>query len=232
MPDSGQSGPILLGVLDSGVAAGPGPSVADQAAFAPGAEGTVERCILDAGSLGHGTAVARTILDRAPGVALLSAQVFRYGRPGIPTVVAAGLDWLVESGARIVNMSFGLRNDRKALRAACSRALDRGALLVASAPARGPIVYPAAYPGVIRVTGDARCAPGELSWLGNERADFGACVGGPGHRPHDAGAGASLAAAHFSGELARVLPQAAGNRDALRLLRRSCCHIGAERRGV
>lgn len=232
MPDSEQTGPIPLGVLDSGVAVRSGINVADQAAFAPGPDGIVERCILDAGSLDHGTAVARTILDRAPGVALLSAQVFRYGRPGIPMVVAAGLDWLVESGARIVNMSFGLRDDRKTLRAACSRALDRGALLVASAPARGPVVYPAAYPGVIRVTGDARCAPGELSWLGNERADFGACVGGPGHRPHDKGAGASLAAAHFSGELARVLSKSTGKREALRLLRQSCCHIGAERRGV
>lgn len=232
MPDSDPSEPIPLGVLDSGVAAGPDICVADQAAFAPGSGGIVERCTLDTGNLDHGTAVARTILDREPGVVLLSAQVFRHGRPGIPAVVAAGLDWLVDSGARIVNMSFGLLHDRKALRAACGTALDRGVLLVASAPARGPVVYPAAYPGVIRVTGDARCAPGELSWLGNVRADFGGCVGGPGHRPHDAGAGASLAAAHFSGELARVLSKTASSREALTILRRSCSYIGGERCGM
>jgi len=53
------------------------------------------------------------------------------------------------------------------------RALDAGCIIVAATPARGASVYPAAYPGVIRATGDARCAPHELSalrpWL------FGGC---------------------------------------------------------
>lgn len=231
MPDGGRLDPIRVGVLDSGVAA-PDVAVGDQAGFAPGPDGAIERCVLDTGDVAHGTAVARTILKRAPESVLLSAQVFRAGRPGVPAIVAAGLEWLVESGAGIVNMSFGLRHDREVLRNACRASLGGGVVLVASVPARGPVTYPAAYPGVIRVTGDARCAPGELSWLGTGRVDFGACVGGDGHRPHAAGAGASLAAAHFSGELAAVLARAGGSDEALRALREKCRYVGREQRGM
>lgn len=231
MHEDPSSQAIRLGILDSGVAAAD-LRVTEQVAFAPGRGHAIERCALDAGSVEHGNAVARAMVNAAPQVELFSAQVFRFGRPSIPAVVAAGLDWLVASGARIVNMSFGLRHDRVVLRDACRAALGGGALLVASTPARGAATYPAAYPGVIRVTGDARCAPGELSWLGTEHADFGACVGGRDHRPHEAGAGASLAAAHFSGELAKALPEAASKDEALELLRRRCRYIGRERRGV
>jgi subtilisin family serine protease len=229
--DGAQPDAIRIGVLDSGVAAEQ-VLVIDQAAFAAGRGADVVRCALDTGNLGHGTAVACTILQRAPGSLLFSAQVFRSGRPGTPGIVAAGLEWLVESGARIVNMSFGLRHDRQVLRDACSKALSRGVLLVASVPARGPVVYPAAYPGVFRVTGDARCAPGDLSWLGSGGADFGACVGGSGHRPHAAGAGASLAAAHLSGELARALPAFEGNDEVLVRLRERCRYVGREQRSA
>ena len=73
-------------------------------------------------------------------------------------------------------MSFGLREDRPSLRMACERALEQGVILVAAAPARGEPVFPAAYAGVIRATGDARCAPGELSFLNTSQADFGGHV--------------------------------------------------------
>jgi hypothetical protein len=74
-------------------------------------------------------------------------------------------------------------------------------LLVAASPARGPAVFPAAYPGVLRVCGDARCGPGDVSGLGGEPADFGACPRAVGV----AVAGASAAAAHVSGIVAAWL---------------------------
>jgi hypothetical protein len=70
-------------------------------------------------------------------------------------------------------MSLGLNTDRAVLAAAVTRAIASGCIIVASMPARGAVVYPAAYPDVIRATGDARCAPGELSYLGP--GFFGAC---------------------------------------------------------
>lgn len=156
--------------------------------------------------LGHGTDVARLILAAAPEAELLSAQVFADGRPVSAAAVAAAIDWAVAQGADLINLSLGLREDHWALRHACASASAAGVLLVASTPARGSAVYPAAYPGVVAVTGDARCAEGEWSLLempaascaGVPRAQLGAC---PDCRP--ARGGASYAAARISGLAAR-----------------------------
>jgi hypothetical protein len=67
-------------------------------------------------------------------------------------------------------------------------------------PARGAPVYPAAYPGVIRATGDARCAPHELSALrpwffgGCPRLEVASRMAN-GHAEGGAGGGASIGAA-------------------------------------
>lgn len=175
-------------------------------------------------SQGHGTTIARIILHHAPQAQLLDAQAFGPGARAEPAAVADALGWLVAQRARLINLSLGLAHDRDVLRTAVAEALAAGLILVASTPARGPAVYPAAYPGVVRVTGDARCAPGELSALGGEPADYGACPrnldGTPG--------GASLAAAHVSGLLALGLSTADSDADAI--LGRAVRFRGRERR--
>ena len=206
---------ITVGLLDSGV----------EAALA--AHLRASRVFVDQGaphSLGHGSAMARIILHHAPSAALLHAQVFGERQRTTPELVAAGLDWLRDEGARIVNMSFGLPHDRAVLRQAVTRAQAAGMILVAAAPARGAMVYPGAYAGMIRVSGDARCAPGEISALGGAPADYGGC-------PQDMGGrlgGASLAAAHVTGLLARHLRETDRSPRAL-LDRLARCH-GRERR--
>ncbi|MOA36453.1 Subtilisin NAT precursor [compost metagenome] len=127
----------------------------------------------------------------------------------------------------LINLSLGLRHDRPLLRAACQRALDAGIVLCAASPAQGEAVYPASYPGVLRISGDARCAPGQWSWLGSAQADFGAPVTAGGL------AGASLACATLSGQIARYLQAHPGSDRAALLdhLRRGAAFMGAERRG-
>lgn len=127
--------------------------------------------------LGHGTDVARLILAAAPQAALIDAQVFADGRPVSAAAVAAAIDWAVGQGAELINLSLGLREDHWALRHACAAASAAGVLLVASSPARGGAVYPAAYPGVLAVTGDARCADGEWSLLDGPGAARGDVAG-------------------------------------------------------
>jgi hypothetical protein len=88
---------------------------------------------------------------------------------------------------------------------------------------------------VIRVTGDARCAVGEISALNNEHADFGACPGLLDHVPHTPGGGSSLAVAHVCGILARQLvnrvdDDTAITTDVKAILNASCRYFGAERR--
>lgn len=172
----------------------------------------------------HGTTIARIILRHAPQARLLSAQAFGPGARSDAAAVAESLRWLIAERARIVNLSLGLPHDRAVLLAAVDEALAAGLVLVASTPARGARVYPAAYPGVLRVTGDARCAPDEVSALGGDPADYGACPrdldGTPG--------GASLAAAHVTGLLAGGLQH--GDTEAFTILDRAVRFRGRERR--
>ncbi|WP_446731499.1 subtilisin-like serine protease QhpE, partial [Pseudomonas soli] len=118
------------------------------------------------------------------------------------------------------------RQDRPVLRLACAEAVAAGVLLCASSPARGEPVYPASYPGVIRVTGDARCAAGQWSWLDTPQADFGAAVGAAGV------AGASLACAAFTGRVAALLREEPGmTRQALlHWLEQHAAFVGPERK--
>ena len=207
---------IRVGLVDTGIAGALAGSVAAARAFA-GAPCTEDRH-------GHGTAVARIILGHAPQARLLNAQTFGPGARAEAAAVADALRWLIAERARLVNLSLGLAQDRDVLRTAVAEALAADLILVASTPVRGVPVYPAAYPGVVRVTGDARCAPGELSDLGGAPADYGAC---PRHLDGTSG-GASLAAAHVTGLLALGL--ATGDTDAASILGHALRFRGRERR--
>ncbi|MNN94897.1 hypothetical protein D3C81_2136110 [compost metagenome] len=89
-------------------------------------------------------------------------------------------------------------------------------------------MYPASYPGVLRITGDARCAPGQWSWLGTRQADFGGYVGEGGR------AGASLGCAALSGRIAALLRDEPGmdRQQVHEWLRDHATFIGPERRGA
>jgi len=225
--------PVLVGLLDSGTAPDLAPAVVDARSFRLGEADLVTAGPVEQDRLGHGSTLARIIAETAPEARLLDAQVFRTSLATSPAVVAAGLDWLARRGARIVNMSFGLRHDREVLRRACASACDAGVILLASAPARGAMVYPAGYPSVVKVSGDARCLPGEISTLGGAQADFGAHPRPPVDAP-GAGrsGGASFAVAHLCGRLARFLAErpGAGRDEALEHLAALARYHGPERR--
>ena len=227
--------PLLIGLLDSGLAPELAPSVAAGRRFALDGQGEVAAGPVESDRLGHGSVLARIILEAAPQVRLLDAQVFLASIATTPAAAAAGLDWLVGAGARIVNMSFGLRHDREVLRRACAEAAAAGVILLAAAPARGAMVYPAGYPGVVKVSGDARCAPGEVSTLGGRQADFGAHPR-PLSDADDAGrsGGASFAVAHLCGLLAAYLAREpdADHAAALAHLDSISRYHGPERRGA
>ena len=153
------------------------PGAVAEAAFVDEGGGTgartVRSCAAGLDAMGHGSRVARLLTDGDAEFELMLGQVFLGKAPASAAVVAAALDWAVEGGAGLIHMSLGLAADRAVLAEAVLRAVGAGCVVVASAPARGGVVYPAAYPGVIRGTGDARCGPGELSCLGP--GFFGGC---------------------------------------------------------
>ena len=214
--------PVRVGLIDSGIDAGL-PVVAGRC-FAP--EAAERRGGRD--PLGHGSAVARVLLEQAGDVELLAAQVFTNRRSCPAAWVAAALDWLVSRDAAVVNMSFGMARPDARLREACERAWRAGVVLVGAAPARGAPAFPSAYPGCLAVSGDARCAPEEISWLGTAAIDFGAypfvlpCEPG-------AGGGASFAAARVAGRVAALLRCGVAPHAMRDALRARCRHFGPER---
>ncbi len=218
---------LSIGIIDSGFAPEQGSRVAQARRFwLEGGELREGDVLPDA--LGHGSVVLDTLTREAGPVRLCVAQVFGERWQTSPLQIAAALHWLIEQDVALVNMSLGLRNDRPVLREACVLAQASGILLCASSPAQGEPVYPAAYPGVIRVTGDARCAPGQWSWLNSPQADFGAHVSAA-----NGVAGSSVGCAALSGIIAAYLHAnpGAGREALLAWLRESAAFIGRERRG-
>ena len=215
--------PVCVGVVDSGWPLALQDRVLAARSFVTGVGDAQDR-------LGHGTRTLQAIAALAPQARFVVAQVFGDALRTDMATVARAVDWLVDEGATVINLSLGVRQDHAPLRTACERAMACGCLLIASTPARGEPVFPATYPGAIRAMGDARCAPGQHSALLLPHADFGACVLPPdGDRAH---AGASLGCAHLSGRVAALLATGvAPTRDAVwQALVDSAAFHGPERR--
>lgn len=216
---------VRIGVIDSGHSAERADAVIAGQCFRLADDG-LDRLPLSVDRLGHGSAVCEAILSRAPAARLCVAQVFDERGVTSPLQIAAALHWLGEQGVRLINLSLGVRQDRPILREAVTEMIESGVLVCASSPARGEAVFPAGYPGVIRVTGDARCADGEWSWLDSPQADFGAAVKVGGR------SGASLGCAAFSGHLAALLVERPelSNAQLIELMREKAVFRGIERK--
>ena len=186
---------MRVGIIDSGLQREYWPRLQAGRAFVMGQQGVLGQALED-DHLGHGSVVTRILLAQAPTAELVVAQVFGQRAATTAAQLTAALLWLLEQRVELINCSLGLHADRPALRDACEQAASRGVILCASSPAMGQPVYPASYPGVVAVTGDARCQPGEWSWLQGDMAEFGAAVG------RGSEGGASMACARFSGLLA------------------------------
>lgn len=143
---------ILMGVIDSGVnTRHPQIAAVLQEARAFAGDDPEDR-------VGHGTAVAIAAMNA--GGRLLSARVTdETDRPRLDAVLAA-LDWLGESGAKVVNMSLGFDPSGPGaarLCAAVARWAAEGVLVVAAAGNAGPDApkpVPAGCDGAIAVASD------------------------------------------------------------------------------
>lgn len=216
---------LLVGVVDSGLPDPAPPGIVAARAFSRGGDGKIRTGATVADPSGHGSQICRLLLDQA--CCLLVAQVFSRARTS-PAQVAAAIDWLVDRGAALINLSLGQRRASVDLRLACERAAKAGVVLVASSPARGAPVFPAAYPMCIAVSGDARCDADEISWLAGETADFGAHPFASAGEP--AAGGASFAAARITARIARLLAAGSAPGEVVGALRAQASYQGCERR--
>ncbi|MEJ0077822.1 MAG: S8 family serine peptidase [Alphaproteobacteria bacterium] len=195
----------------------------------------------------HGTGMAGAIVSQsrlmgvAPGARTLAVHAFATGAQQSPQAttqaIIAGLEWALNKGARVINMSFAGPYDPM-LALAMKRASERGAVLIAAVGNAGPNsppLYPGADPRVIGVT-----AVDENDQL-YKGANIGAqvAVAAPGvdvmvPAPADAyqlTTGTSVAAAHVSGVAALLLEKhpEADAQTILEVLTSSATRLGNKR---
>jgi hypothetical protein len=112
----------------------------------------------------HGTGMAgaiaahRRLIGIAPGVKILAVHAFSSNSTDSAQAtsehILMGIDWAIQKGARIINMSFAGPDDPM-LQLALHKAREKGVILIGAAGNLGPNsppLYPAADPNVIAVT--------------------------------------------------------------------------------
>ena len=109
---------------------------------------------------GHGTHMAGSVAATAdntkgvagvcPGCTILAGKVLNDSGVGSSSSLANGINWAVSNGAKVINMSLGVRASRT-LETAVNNAWSKGVVLVAAAGNGGnqTKIYPGAYPNVI-----------------------------------------------------------------------------------
>ena len=99
------------------------------------------------GDFGHGTMVAGLVHLVAPTAKLMPVKVFTGGGSATVDQIVAGIDWAVDHGADVINMSFSDTGKSTELKAAIDYATNKGVVCVASAGNDGEqiVVYPAGY---------------------------------------------------------------------------------------
>ncbi|MCL4459216.1 MAG: S8 family peptidase [Chloroflexi bacterium] len=114
---------------------------------------------------GHGTHIAGIIaavdndigvIGVAPEAHLYAVKVLNRQGSGFVSDVIEGLQWSIDNGMQVVNMSFGSSADNQSLHDAVIKAYNAGIVLVAAAGNSGPadntVNYPAKYAEVIAVS--------------------------------------------------------------------------------
>lgn len=143
-----------LGMIDGGI--GAHPAFANARIEQRGFAGPVAPS-------GHGTAVASLLVGdngafhgAAPAAMLLAADVYGgSAAAGSAEAIAQAMGWLAARGVAVINISL-VGPPNRLLEASVRSVLARGILVVAAVGNDGPaapVQYPAAYDGIIAVTG-------------------------------------------------------------------------------
>ena len=162
--------------------------------------------------LGHGTAVAAAIREKAPDADIFAIKVFDRELAATGAALVAACKYALTLQAQIVNLSLGTRNTEHeaALTDAVNQLRDNGTVVIAAAEQAEVRWLPGAIAGVWSVTLDWS-VPRDSCWL--ERIDRNGAsfrASGfprpiPGVPPEKNVKGLSFAVANVTGIVARIL---------------------------
>ena len=201
--------PVSVAVIDSGVNVPHPhlPSVSGGVAF--DLRGQESADYLD--RLGHGTAAAAAIHEKAPEAEIFAVKVFDRELATTVSTLVRAIDWASERGTRLINLSLGTPNAFRApeLAPAVERAVARGSILVSAYEHDGQTWFPGSMPGVVGVVIDVQqprehvVAAGLGSRIALRASPYPRPI--PGVPPERNLQGISFAVANATGVLARVL---------------------------
>ena len=147
--------PVSVAVVDSGVNV-PHPHLpAVAGGLAIDFEGNIGETYVD--RLGHGTAAAAAIHEKAPEAELWVVKVFDAELATTVRALVRAIDWASECGCRLVNLSLGTPNEfrEKELAPAIERAVARGTIVVSAFEHEGLRWFPGSISGALGVVMDA-----------------------------------------------------------------------------
>ncbi len=161
-------------------------------------------------AVGHGTACAGIVHALAPKASLVSVRVLGSDNRGKGLAFATGLEWAIDRGASVVNLSLSSRSEAMfaTLHDLADRAYFANCLLVSAANNVAVASYPSLFAAVVSVAAhDVRDAN---TWFYNPHppVEFGACGLDVDVAWRDGGrivaTGNSFAAPHIAGFAARI----------------------------
>jgi len=170
---------------------------------------------------GHGTHVAGTIAAKnnklgvvgvAPDAEIYAVKILDSAGRGSYSGIIAALEWAVDNGIEIINMSLGSNQFSSVLHVAIKYAVEEGIIIVAAAGNQGEgedtVMYPAKYPEVVAVgavTEEYKAANFSSRGLGiNIVAPGAEVLSTLNDGEYASMSGTSMAAPHVSGALAAL----------------------------
>jgi hypothetical protein len=173
--------------------------------------------------LGHGTAVAAAIHEKAPEAALLAIKVFDRSLAATGHALAAGIRWALSQRVNIVNLSLGTTNEahRALLADVVAAATEAGTLIVAAAPDEQHSWLPGGIAGVVGVELDWTCPRDVCTVVSGDDGRMRVRASGyprpiPGVPPERNLKGVSFAVANATGLLAQAMEGRSGRNFTIR----------------
>jgi subtilisin len=210
---------IIVAILDSGVE-GSHPAVGGRLveSVAVRVDGEDVEVVPDehADLYGHGTACAGIIRGLAPDVDIVSVRVLGSDLRGKGVAFLAGLEWAIERGARVMNLSLSSKSERlfPHFHELVDRAYFRHVCLASAVNNVPGLSYPSTFSSVFSVAAHAVADPEAVFYNPAPPVEWGAWGVDVPVAWKDGGkmiaTGNSFAAPHVAGLIARVLAKHPG----------------------